>query len=135
MPAGLELGQVFKKADRRLAAAHLPQLAGQAQLIVAQRERIDGDAVEPAQRHVANGSGDLAGEVELGHLAKRHRLAGVEKNGDGQLALLLVKLEEKSVEAAVEIPVEAAQVVAGDVVAVVGELDRLAARAAAALAL
>ena len=68
--AGLELGQVFKKADRRLAAAHLPQLASQAQLIVAQRERLDGDAVEPAQRHVANGGGGLAGEVELGHLAK-----------------------------------------------------------------
>ena len=104
-------------------------------MIVAQRERLNGDAVESTQRHVAHGGGDLAGEVKLGHLTKRHRLAGVEKNGDRKFALLLVELEEKAVEAAVKIPVNAAQIVAGDVVAVVGELDRLAARAAAALAL
>ena len=92
-------------------------------MIVAQRKWLDGDAIEPTQRHVAHGSSDLAGKIELGHLAKRHRLAGIEKNGDWKLAFLLVKLEEEPVEPTVDVPVDPAQIIPRDVVAVIGELD------------
>ena len=99
------------------------------------RERNHTDAIKAAQRHVADGGGDLAGEIEFARFAEGHGLAGIEENAHGQFALLLVELEEKFVETTEEIPIEVAEIVAGDVAAVVGELDGLPARATAALAL
>ncbi len=98
------------------------------------RKRNHAHAIKAAQRHVADGGGDLAGEIEFARLAESHGLAGIEKNAHGQFALLLVELEEKFFEAAEEIPIEVAEIVAGDVTAVVRELDGLPAGAAAALA-
>jgi hypothetical protein len=50
---------------------------------------------------------------------------------DGDVLLLDEQLDEQPLEAGVDVPVERAQVVAQGVVAVVGELDRLAALDAA----
>ena len=50
---------------------------------------------------------------------------------DGDVLLLDEELDEQLLEAGVEVPVERAQVVAQGVVAIVGELDRLAALDAA----
>src|SRR5947209_2967026 len=52
-----------------------------------------------------------------------------------QVFLLHEEADEQAVEAGVEVPVEEAEVVADDVVAVVGELDALPLALAAALAL
>ena len=53
---------------------------------------------------------------------------------DGKVFFFLVELDEEALHAGVGVPVEAAQVVAGGVIAVVGELDRLPALGAAPLA-
>ena len=98
-------------------------------------KRNDAHPIKAAQRDVADRRRDLPGEIELARLAEGHGLAGIEENAHRQLALLLVELEEQPLQPAVEIPVEVAEIVAVDVVAVIGELDRLPARAAAALAL
>ena len=92
-------------------------------------------AIKSAQRNVADGGGDLTGEIKFAWLAEGHGLAGIEENAHGEFAFLLVELEEKFVEATEEIPVEVTEIVTGDVAAVVGELDGLPARATAALAL
>src|SRR6185437_11865362 len=97
--------------------------------------RNDAGAIKTAKRDVADGCGDLAREIELARFAKGHRFAGVEKNADRQFAFLLVEFEEEAVETTVEIPIEIAEIVAGDVIAVIGKFNRLAARAAAAFAL
>ena len=73
-----------------------------------------------------------AGLDELARIAEIHRLAGVEKNPHSKLAFLLVKLQKQTIEPAIEIPVEITKIVARNVVAMIGEFDRLAARAAAA---
>src|SRR5262245_25217796 len=92
-------------------------------------------AIEPAQRHVTDGSSDPACEIKFARLTEGHGLAGVEEYAHGQFALLLVELEEQAIKAAIEIPVEVPEIVAGNVRAMVGKFDRLPARAAAALAL
>jgi hypothetical protein len=64
-----------------------------------------------------------------------HSVSNIETTVGGQFALLLVELEEQAIQAAEQIPVEITEIVAGGVAAVVGELDGLPPRAAAALAL
>src|SRR6185503_18435060 len=130
-----ELAQVLEKCQRRFAAAHRPQAAAYGHLLRVVRESRDSHAVESAQCNIANGSGDLPGKIKLAGLAERHRFARVEENADRQLALFLVKLKEQSFEPAVEIPVQVTKIVAGNVVSVIRELNRLPARPAAALAL
>jgi hypothetical protein len=98
-------------------------------------ERHDAHAIKAAQRYVADGSGDLAGEIKFTRVTEGHGLAGIEEDAHGQFAFFLVEFEEKFVEATEEIPVEVTKIVAGDVTAMVGELDGLSARATAALAL
>src|SRR4249920_2620583 len=64
--------------------------------------------IKATQRHIADGGGDLAGEIEFAwvavrqHLAEGHGLAGIEENAHGQFAFLLVELEEKLIEATEE---------------------------------
>src|SRR5262249_8285025 len=70
---------------------------------------------------------------ELGRRAQAHRRAGVEQHVDRQVLVLLVEAHEQPLHAAVEVPVDGAQIVAGRVVAGVGELDAAAHAAAAAL--
>ncbi len=73
-------------------------------------------------------------EIKFARFTEAHRLTGVEENADRQLAFLFVEFEEQPFEPPVEIPVQVTEIVAVGVVAVIGELDRLAARAAPALA-
>ena len=62
-------------------------------------------------------------------------LADVEQDVEREVFLLEEQLEEQAVEAGVDVPVDEAEVVADDVVAVVGELDALPAPLAPPLAL
>ena len=57
----------------------------------------------------------------------RHRRRRVDEERDRDVLLLDEQLDEQPLEPGVDVPVELAQVVAQGVVAVVGELDRLAA--------
>ncbi len=66
-------------------------------------------------------------------LAEVHRRAGVDQGEEMQVFFLQEQLEEQLVESCVEIPVHEPQVVAGHVVAEIGELDALALAATAAL--
>src|SRR5713226_2112714 len=84
------------------------------------RKGNDAHTIKATESDVADGRGDLAGEVELARLAEGHRLAGIEENAHGQFALLLVKLHEEFFQPAVEVPVEVAEIVAVGVGAVVG---------------
>ena len=98
-------------------------------------KRNHAHAVKATKSDVAHGGGNLAGEIKLARLAESHGFAGVEEDAHRQFALLLVEFQEQAFEPAIEVPIEVAEIVAGDVIAVVGELDGLSARAAAALAL
>ena len=64
---------------------------------------------------------------ELGRPAGGHRRRRVDEERDRDVLLLDEQLDEQPLEPRVDVPVELAQVVAEGVVAVVGELDRLAA--------
>ena len=77
----------------------------------------------------------MSRKIKFARFAEGHRLAGIEKNPDRQLAFLLVELQKQPVEPPVEVPVEVTEIVAGDVIAIIGELDRLPAGLAAPLAL
>ena len=83
----------------------------------------DGDAVEIGQRDIGQGRGHLPGKVELRRLAKGHAPRAVEQEVDVQVFFFLKPLEQQFVETGEEVPVEVAEVVAGRVFAVIGELD------------
>ena len=72
------------------------------------------------------GVGEL-GEAEVGRAGPRHRPADVEHHGGAEVGLLLVLLHVQPVVAAQHLPVDVAQLVAGLVHPVLGELDREAA--------
>ena len=67
-------------------------------------------------------------------VAVEHRLAGVEQDVADEVGLLLVLLDRVAFGAAVALPVDVADVVAGDVLAVLDELDREAAERALVVA-
>ena len=138
---------VLKELQRGLSTAHRAQRAARREFLTARFEfrlvhRLlrnigedhDTHAIKAAQRHITHRRGDLPGEIKLARLAKRHRFAGVEKEGDRQFAFLLVEFQEQPIQPAVEVPVQIAKIVPGDIIAVIGELDRLAARLAASFA-
>src|SRR5262245_54973763 len=156
--------QVAEQHDDALAAAldaegaqRLPQVAGAGRLDLLEEvhqppdaapaagrrhalhqlvvERLDDDAVEVDQADEAQRRGDLLGVVQLGRVAEVHRQAVVDEDVEVQVLLLHEEAQEQLVEAGVEVPVEEAEVVADDVVAVVGELDALPLLLAAPLAL
>ena len=68
----------------------------------------------------------LPREVELRRVAERHAAGAVEEEVDVQVFLLLESLQEQFVVSRVQVPVVVAEVVAGGVLAVVGELDAAA---------
>ena len=76
------------------------------------------------QEHRQRG-GQRGGVVELGQRpgAVVHRGAGVDDERGAEVALFLVLLDVVAVGAAEDAPVEPAQVVAGRVFAILGELD------------
>jgi len=59
-----------------------------------------------------------------------HRLAGIDKQVAGEVRFFFVLLEVVAVGLADDLPVDVAQVVARDVLAVLGELDREAVKRA-----
>ena len=85
------------------------------------------------QRQVRQGGGGHGGVVVLADErhpiaaadagAVAHGLAGVHQHPEGQVGFFLVLLEVEAAGAAVDLPVEVLEVVAGDVLAVLGELD------------
>ena len=68
----------------------------------------------------------LHGELQLRRLAEIHRAAGVDQGVEVQVLLLQKHLEEELFQPGVGVPIDEPQVVAGHVVAEIGELDALA---------
>ena len=96
---------------------------------------MDTHAVEAAQRDwLSNGGRNLPREIKFRRGAKSHRFACIEKNPYRQFPFLLVKFQEQFFKATVQIPIKITKVVSRDVITMIGELDRLAAGLASALA-
>ena len=98
-------------------------------------QRADRDAILAGEPDVAERRRRPLREQELGRGAAGHRGRGIDEQRDRDVLFLDEELDEQLLEAGVDVPVELAQVVAERVVAVVGELDRLAALDAPAAAL
>ena len=113
--------QPFQKSQQR-------QDAG---LAACERELLDGvlgerhheNAVEIDQRDVGQRRRQLPGEIELAAAAEAHAVRAIEQDVDVQVLLFLEALEQQVAVAGVDVPVEIPEVVAGRVLAVVGELD------------
>ncbi len=103
----------------------LPRVSGKSATMSSANATTD-DAIEVGQGDVGQRGGDLPGEVELRRLAERHAPRAVQQEVDVQVFLFLEPLQQQLVVAGVEVPVEVAEVVAGRVLAVVGELDAAA---------
>jgi hypothetical protein len=103
-----------EQADGREAGVDLAAHAGQA------------DAVEVGEADVGEGGGDLLGVAELAAAGGLHRRADVDRHPDRQVLVLLVQADQRLAEAHQHVPVEVADVVAGGVFAVVGELEAAA---------
>ena len=89
-----------------------------------------GDARQPdgvplLDRQVAEGAGDPPGVLDLGtsRRAEVHRAAGVEHEAAAEVRIGLELLDEEPVGPPEGPPVEPPEVVAGDILAVLGELD------------
>ena len=120
-PGRLDLVQEIEQPPEALAAAEGRQALRQPVV-----ERLDHDAVQVDQADEAERGGDLLGVVQLGRRAEIHRQAVVDQQVEVQVFLFQEQADEELVEAGEQVPVEEAQVVADDVVVVVGELDALA---------
>src|SRR5262249_49723357 len=108
---------------------------GRRRLRSGRAECLDDDAIEVDQADESQRRGHLLGVVQLGRVAEVHREAVVDQEVDVQVFFLHEQAEEEAIKAGVKVPVEEAEVIADDVVAVIGELDRLALALAAPLAL
>ncbi len=89
-------------------------------------ERLDDNAVEIDQADEAERRGHLLGVVQFRRLAEVHRQAVVDQDVKVQVFFFHEQADEQTVEPAEEVPVEEAQIVADDVIAIVGEFDALA---------
>ena len=87
------------------------------------------------QAEVAQRAGQAGGEEHFVGLAGVHAGRAVEHDVQREVFFLLKEFDEEAVEAGQDVPVDVAEVVTGDVGAVVVELDAAAAAFAAALAL
>ena len=86
----------------------------------------EGDLVGVGEGDVGESGGESAGVVELGGLAPPrvvHGEGGVEEDVDGEFLFLDEEAEHEGFEFGVGVPVDAAEVVALDVGAEVGEFD------------
>ena len=92
-------------------------------------------AIGATQSDEAQRGGQLFGVLQLRGLAKVHRRAGVDQGEEVQVFFFQEHLQEQLVQPRVHIPIDESQVVAGDVVAEVGELDTLTLAPAASFAL
>src|SRR5262249_12196831 len=84
------------------------------------------DAVGLLHDEVAEGRGRGAGQIVLRDLAGpvAHRFAGLDQKPADEVGFELVLLEVEAFGAAVDLPVDVADVIAGDVFAMLSELDR-----------
>ena len=119
---GLDRRQVGQQPEDAAGAAHRRPPPGRPA-----GQRADRDPVLAREPDVAERGRGALGEQQLRGLPGRHRRRGVEEERDRDVLLLDEELDEQPLEPGVDVPVELAQVVAEGVVAVVGELDRLAA--------
>ena len=86
-------------------------------------------ALQAGEPDVGERRRDVAGLRELraapaARGAPLHRGAGIDEEVQMQVLLLLEELDEEAVEPAVDVPVHRAEIVAEDVVAVIGKLQR-----------
>ena len=116
--------------------ADLARLRGRTQ--VGADRLVEGDEPDRillANEEVAQGRGEVAGVFEFREVrlaaegAGRltlvgHRARGIDDEGGAEVRLLDVLLDVIAVALAVDPPVEIAQIITGDVLAVLGELDR-----------
>ena len=113
-----------------------PQAAATAQhgtgLAARSAEGFDLDAIGPDQADESERRRQLLRVMQLGGAPEVHRRAGVNQGEEMQIFFLEEQLEEQLVEPCVEIPVHEPQIVAGDVIAKIRELDALALAATAA---
>src|SRR5436190_10632583 len=88
----------------------------------------EADAVPLAVHHVGEAGGEDPAVLELADAAaaERHRLRDVEQTGEVDVGVGLVLLDIEAIGAPEQLPVDAADVVAGGVAAVLGEVDRRA---------
>jgi hypothetical protein len=131
---GCDLGEVTEELKRGAFTADGAEGGAECGFRGVIGERADGDAVEAGEGDVSDGGGDAGGAIELTWLTEGHGFAGIEEDGDREFAFFLVEFEEEPIETAVEVPIEVTKIVAWDVAAVIGELDGIAACAAAAFA-
>ena len=127
---GLDRGQVGQEPEDATRSAHRRPPPGDPP-----GQRADRDPVLAREPDVAERRRRALGEQQLRRVARRHRRRRVDEQRDGDVLFLDEELDEQLLEPGVDVPVELAQVVAEGVVAVVGELDRLAALDAPAAAL
>ncbi len=102
-------------------------------------EEADGDLIPGGEGDGAEGGGEFAGVVKFVVVGVRfaapvHGFGGVYEEVDGEVFFFFKEFDEGFFEPGVDVPVEVAEVVAGDVVAVVGKLDADAAFFGAAVA-
>jgi len=86
----------------------------------------DTDAIALLVRQIREAGSEKRSVLELGHAAARelHRPRDVEQDREVRVRVRFVLLDVVPVGARVQAPVHAADVVAGDVAAVLGEIDR-----------
>ena len=100
----------------------------------------EADGVLLSDEQVGDRGGEMTGVVKLGESVRRglaavgHRARDVEDDRRAQVGLVDVLLDVEALTARDQLPVEVAQVVAGHVLAVLGELDARALAGAAVLA-
>ena len=113
----------FRRKSNTRKMRFLPRDGGRRSISLS-RERDDRDAVEVREADVGQRGADLHRVVELGQRrADRHRVRDVDQDVDVEILFLLEQAQQQLVEAAVEVPVDVAEVVAARVGAVIGELD------------
>ncbi|MCY1004742.1 hypothetical protein OV079_03975 [Nannocystis pusilla] len=86
----------------------------------------EADAVEVGEADVGQRGRDLLGVAQLAAAGGRHRVADVDGDPDRQVLVLFIKADQGLLEAHEHAPVEVADVVAGAVLAVVGEFEAAA---------
>src|SRR5215831_2363680 len=89
---------------------------------------------EAGQADEAEGGGKTGGIAQLGRLAESHGAGTVEEEVEVQVLLVHEELQVEAIEAAIDVPVDVAEVVARAVRAIIGELHAHALVRALALA-
>lgn len=124
MSVGLLVGEEGEEAEGVVGAASGAILGAGA----VRSEKADGDLISGGEGDGAEGGGEFAGEVEFVVVGVRfaapvHGFGGVDENVNGEVFFFFKEFDEGFFEPGVHVPVEVTEVVAGDVVAVVGKLD------------